>query len=73
MKNITFSADEDLIRKAREKALREHQSLNKLFRRWLEEWTRENERVDDFDDLMRRLRENCEAGRTFSRDELNER
>jgi len=37
MKNITFTADEDLIRKAREKARREHRSLNKLFRRWLEE------------------------------------
>ncbi|HKK66367.1 MAG TPA: ribbon-helix-helix protein, CopG family [Clostridia bacterium] len=73
MKNITFSLDENLIRRAREKARREHRSLNKLLKEWLTEWTRENKRGKDYDVLMERLRNSCEAGKSFSRDEMNER
>jgi predicted transcriptional regulator len=73
MKNITFSLDEDLIQRAREKAQREHRSLNKMVRQWLAEWTGEVRRVEKYDELMERVQSSCEAGRTFSRDEMNER
>ncbi|MBP7864532.1 MAG: hypothetical protein KA419_01175 [Acidobacteria bacterium] len=73
MKNITLSADERLIEKARERARREHRSLNDAFRSWLEEWAQERDRAARFDSLMERLEGQCEAGRHFSRDELNER
>jgi hypothetical protein len=36
MKTITFRADEDLIRRARERAAAEGTTLNEVFRRWLE-------------------------------------
>ena len=73
MKNITFSFDENLIQKAREKAGREHRSLNKLVRQWLAEWTRETNRAKEYDDLMEQIQSSCEVGRKFSRDEMNER
>jgi hypothetical protein len=37
LKNITLSADEELIRKAREKAQKEHTTLNASFRQWLKQ------------------------------------
>jgi hypothetical protein len=73
MKNITFSFDENLIQKAREKARREHRSLNKLVKQWLSEWTRETKRAEEYDELMERVQSSCDAGRRFSRDEMNER
>ena len=35
MKNITLSADETLIERARQRAVVEHTTLNELFRAWL--------------------------------------
>jgi hypothetical protein len=35
VKNITFSADEELIERAREVAKAEHKTLNVAFREWL--------------------------------------
>ena len=37
MKNITLSADEDLIARAREQARARQTTINQLFRLWLEE------------------------------------
>ena len=73
MKNITLSADERLLDKAREKARSERRSLNEAFRAWLAEWTRTTDRGRRFDELMARLETNCEARGPYSRDELNER
>ena len=42
LKNITLSADEQLIQAARDQAKREHTSLNLAFRRWLEQYARKN-------------------------------
>ena len=39
MKNITLSADEDLIERARLVALAQHKSLNAAFREWLAQFT----------------------------------
>jgi hypothetical protein len=38
LKNITLSADEKLIQKARKKAKQEHTTLNAQFRQWLENY-----------------------------------
>ena len=72
MKNLTFSADEDLIEKARAIARSQKRTLNAAFREWLEEFTAGAGDARSYDALMKSLRE-VKAGRRFSRDELNER
>jgi len=72
MKNITLSADDHLIEQARMVAKSQHKTLNTAFREWLEQFTAANGTAQEFDALMRRLR-HIEAGRRFSRDEMNER
>ena len=39
VKNVTLSADEELIEKARAKAQANQTTLNSMFRQWLEEYT----------------------------------
>jgi len=72
MKNITFTANESLIKKARKRARKENTSLNKRFREWLEQYATKDEKPDEFDHLMEKL---CYArpGKTFTREEMNER
>ena len=70
MKNITFSADEGLIQKARERAASDHTNLNAAFRGWLARYARASS--DDFEALMDSLK-SVRPGKTFSREELNER
>ena len=72
LKNITLSADEKLIKKAREKAQREHTTLNENFRRWLKRYIISDTNKSKYDDLMNTLNY-VNPGRKFSRDELNER
>jgi hypothetical protein len=72
LKNITFSADEDLIRRARERAAAERTTLNEEFRRWLEKYVERLETAEAFADLMK-LFEYAQPGRSFSREEFNER
>ena len=72
MKNITLSADEELIEQARLLAKSRHTTLNAVFREWLKQYTAQGGDSQEFDALMKRLR-HVEAGRRFSRDELNER
>jgi len=38
MRNITMSADDQLIDRARKKAARENTTLNERLRRWLEQY-----------------------------------
>lgn len=71
-KNITLSADEELIRKAREKALREKSSLNQRFREWLIRYVRTGQPTSSFTELMDEL-SYAQPGKHFSREELNER
>ena len=71
-KNITLSADETLIRAARERAVREHTSLNQAFRQWLARYGQVRHSASRFDSLMEDLA-HVEAGRRFNRDEMNER
>jgi len=72
LKNITFSADEDLIRKARERAAAERTTLNDAFRRWLEKYAERPEDAEAFSALMDHF-EYVRPGRSFHRDEMNER
>ena len=72
LKNITLSAEEFLVQKARQKALKEKMSLNDLFRQWLLKYTTTGESVNDYKKLMNNLK-HVKAGRTFNRDEANER
>lgn len=72
MKNLTFSADEDLIERARSIARAQKRTLNAAFREWLEEFTAREGDARSFDALMTSL-DAIDAGKHFSRDELNER
>ena len=72
LKNITLSAEGDLIQKARQKAIKEKRSLNALFRAWLNQYVGKDSRKLDFDVLMDRLK-HVRAGRKFTREEMNER
>jgi hypothetical protein len=72
MKNITLSAEEDLIRKARGIAHQRDTSLNELFRAWLRDLARQSGSVSNYDRLMERLGAR-HSGRTFNREEMNER
>ena len=72
VKNITLSADEDLIRRARERAAREKRSLNEAFREWLDRYAGREQAAEEYRRLMDRLGY-VRAGRSFSRDEMNER
>lgn len=74
MKNITLSADEGLIEQARERARRDHTTLNEQFRRWLVQYARSEDEAERtrriFDELQASIRS---GGRKFTRDEMNER
>jgi hypothetical protein len=72
MKNITLSADEQLIEQARLLAKSRHKTLNALFREWLEQFTAQGGGAQEFDALMKRL-QHVQAGRRFTRDEMNGR
>ncbi len=72
MKNITLSADEDLIEQARLVARSRRKTLNAAFREWLVQFTARSGSAQELDSLMKRLR-HVNAGRHFTRDEMNER
>ncbi len=72
MKNITLSADENLIEQARLMARTQHKTLNAAFREWLERYAAESGSVQEVDSLFKRL-SHVRAGRHFTRDEMNAR
>jgi hypothetical protein len=72
MKNITLSADEQLIEQARLLAKSQHRTLNAVFREWLKQFTAQGGGPQEFDALTKRLK-HVQAGRRFRRDEMNER
>ncbi len=72
MRNITLSADEHLIEKARQVAKAEHKTLNTAFREWLRDYTTRAANVQDHLALMERLK-HINAGGPYTRDEMNER
>ncbi len=72
LKNITLNAEEELIRKAREKAQREHTTLNASFRQWLKQYANADMGMNNYDSLMNSL-DYVKPGKKFTRDEMNER
>ncbi|MCK5148709.1 hypothetical protein KAR48_18285 [bacterium] len=72
LKNITLSADEVLILKARQKAQREHTTLNATFRRWLKQYISNTTKTLDYLEFMKNLNY-ARPGSKFTREELNER
>lgn len=72
MKNVTLSADEDLIERARSIARAQRRTLNAAFRDWLVEFTAAESNARGYDAFMRRLR-HVKAGRRYTREEMNER
>lgn len=72
MKNITLSADEDLVERARAIARSQRRTLNAAFREWLVEFTAREGSARDYRALMKSL-SSVDAGRHFTRDEMNER
>lgn len=72
LKNVTLSGEDWLIARAREKAVSEKTTLNALFRQWLTRYVGRDRAARDYRALMKRLSD-IEAGRSFTRDELNER
>ena len=78
LKNITLSAEEAKIQEARRLAVLNNTTLNQLFREWLESYITQRQdgtrqlAVSRYDDWMRQL-EHVNAGRKFTREEMNER
>jgi hypothetical protein len=72
MKNITLSADENLIEQARLVALSRRTTLNAAFREWLEQYAAQAGAGAAVDALMDRLR-HVRSNGPYTRDEMNER
>ena len=72
VKNITLSADENLIEQARKAAAEQHTTLNAAFREWLTDFSGRAERARRFDQAMERTKY-VRADRKYTREELNER
>ena len=72
MRNITLSADEDLIDRARLVASSQHKTLNDAFREWLAQYAAWSTSSEDVDALMDRLR-HVKVSQKFSREEMNGR
>jgi len=72
LKNVTLSAEESLINKARKLATTNQTTLNALFRRWLERLTGQSTSDHEFHELMNRF-SYVKSGGPFSREEMNER
>ena len=71
VRNITLSAEEDLIDRARLRAAHEKTTLNAAFREWLKRYAGRETGSQEYSQLMRRLGHVRSSGR-ISRDEMNE-
>ena len=69
MKNVTLSADEDLIEKARAIARAQRRTLNAAFREWLIHFTASEGDAQSYRALMKHMR-HVDAGGHYTRDEL---
>lgn len=72
MKNITLSAEGELIQQAREVAVRRKTTLNQLFRDWLAEVVGQKDREKSLEQIWKKTGY-AEAGGKFNRDEMNAR
>jgi hypothetical protein len=72
LRNITLTASPELIEQARLRAALERTTLNAKFREWLDNYAHRRPTLEEYDRLMARL-DYVEAGRKFTREEMNER
>jgi len=72
VRNITLSAEAELIERARLRAAQEKTTLNAAFREWLSRYAGQQTGSQEYAQLMQRLRYVRSSGR-ISRDEMNER
>ena len=63
MKNITLSADENLIEAARARAREERTTLNDLFRRWLTDYTQRRQQADRAMEVIKDLQKYVRTGK----------
>ena len=74
LKNITLSANEDLIADARRRAASENTTLNAQFRLWLEDYVGRERQAAKAMKTIRELQGKLRTGgRKFTREEMNER
>ena len=74
LKNITLSANEDLIADARRRAASENTTLNAQFRLWLEDYVGRERQAAKAMETIRELQGKLRtSGRKFTREEMNER
>lgn len=74
MKNVTFSADSQLIEAARKKARACNRTLNDEFRAWLEDYVGRDEQANRAAQFLDHVAQYAHTGgRHFSREEMNER
>lgn len=72
MKNVTLSADEDLIERGREYARNRKSTLNALFREWLSTLVAQQDAERRLADLDLRIGY-ARSGGKFTREEMNAR
>jgi hypothetical protein len=70
--NVTVSAENTLIKKAKEKAHKENKTLNSLFNEWLSRYIRDSNPADEYEEFMARAKY-ANPGKKFSREEMNAR
>ena len=73
MKNITLSADDDLIEAARRRAACEGTTLTEQFRLWLADYVGRDRQAARAVDVMRELQGRLQVGRKLTREEMNQR
>jgi len=76
MKNITLSAQEEAIEKARQIASANHSTLNQMFRQWLETLDKQQPGEVDAKEKLGALWQQTNyvrVGKKLTRDEMNER
>ncbi len=72
MKNITLSADAELIEKARQRAIAENTTLNAQFRIWLENYVQREQKSERAIETIRELQASIySGGHKISREEMN--
>ena len=70
--NVTVSAENILIKRAEEKAHKENKTLDNLFNEWLNQYIRNSNPVDEFEEFMAHAKY-VNPGKRFSREEMNAR
>ncbi|AYY12606.1 hypothetical protein EF847_07685 [Actinobacteria bacterium YIM 96077] len=76
MANLTLTIDEDLLRRARIRALEQGESVNSLVRDWLESYAAGNRQRDVTEEIIavagRARASSGSAGRVWTRDNVYE-